>query len=57
MEYPEEIVCAELRWEYNYSKKKALAVIDAYKQAGKYHTLCRMIEKRKERGTDNVWTA
>lgn len=50
MLYPETTVCNELRWEYGYSKKRALAIIAKYREAGQYEQLCRLIEHRKVKG-------
>lgn len=47
MLYPEETVCNEIRWEYGYSKKEALQLIQRYKDEGRYGVLCRLIELRK----------
>lgn len=47
MLYPESTVCNEIRWEYGYSKKKTLQIIEAYKALGGYELLCRLIETRK----------
>lgn len=47
MLYPESVVCNEIRWEYGYSKRTALALIQRYKAEGRYGVLCRLIEMRK----------
>lgn len=47
MLYTEDTVCNELRWEYGYTKKKALEIIDGYKSKGMYGLLCRLIEYRR----------
>lgn len=42
-----DTVCKELRWEYGYTKKKAMQIIKDYEAQGKYEFLCYLITKRK----------
>lgn len=47
MLYSESTVCNEIRWEYGYTKTKALEIINEYKARGRYELLCRLIECRR----------
>lgn len=49
MLYPENVVCNEIRWEYGYTKKRALELIARYKAEGRYGVLCLLIESRKSK--------
>lgn len=49
MHYPESVICNEIRWEYGYSKKRALELIEQYKSEGRYGVLCRLIERRNSK--------
>lgn len=42
-----DTVYKELRWEYGYTKKKAMQIIKDYEAQGKYEFLCYLITKRK----------
>jgi hypothetical protein len=47
MVYPEPIAIKEIQWEYNCTKEKAQSIVDTYKDKGRYHVLCHLLQIRE----------
>ncbi len=44
---PMETLIDEIRWEYNLTRKEAIALIKRYKRKGKYKQLCEIVKYKR----------